>query len=93
MAKFISNKMTGSLAKLEKAKIKQPELSSELDKKIAALKKRMEIFQNPQKTQAAALAKMIPVLDVLEERLDRAEFVCGDSYSLADSLYTCTLAR
>ena len=93
MATFINKKMNGSLAKLEKSKITNPELSSELDQKITALKARMMIFQDPQKTQSAALAKMVPVLDRLEERLGRSQFVCGESYSLADSLYTCTLAR
>merc|ERR1712066_496511 len=61
--------------------------------KIKALRQRMEIFQDPLKTQGEALAKMRPVLDQLEERLTRTEFVCGDLYSLADCLYTCTLAR
>ena len=93
MATFVNKKMNGSLDKLEKSKITNPELSSELEKKIVALKKRMLIFQDPQKTQSDALAKMMPVLDRLEERLGRSQFVCGESYSLADSLYTCTLAR
>ena len=90
---IINKKMSGGLAKLEKSKIAKPELSSEFDQKIADLKERMKIFQDPQKTQGEALAKMTPVLDRLEERLGRAKFVCGESYSLADSLYTCTLAR
>ena len=59
----INMKMNGSLAKLEKSKMTNPELSSELEKKIAALKARMMIFQDPQKTQSDALAKMKPVLD------------------------------
>merc|ERR1711874_966945 len=29
----------------------------------------------------------------LKERLGRGQFVCGETYSLADCLYTCTLAR
>jgi len=93
MATIINKKMSGGLAKLEKSKIANPDLSSELDKKIAALKERMKIFQDPQKTQDEALAKMMTVLDRLEERLGRAQFVCGETYSLADCLYTCTLAR
>ena len=93
MAGFIKKKMTSTLSKLESNKKSNPGLSDELDKKISALKERIKIFEDPRATQSLALAKMIPVLDVLEERLDRAEFVCGDSYSLADSLYTCTLAR
>merc|ERR1712241_1346198 len=93
MAGIIKKKMTSGLTKLENDKKSYPGLSDELDKKISALKKRMTIFEDPQGIQSRALAKMLPVLDVLEERLDRAEFVCGDSYSLADSLYTCTLAR
>ena len=78
---------------MEKSKIAKPELSSELEQKIAAVKERMKIFQDPQKTQSEALAKMLPVLDRLEERLGRGQFVCGETYSLADCLYTCTLAR
>ena len=78
---------------MEKSKIAKPELSSELEQKIAAVKERMKIFQDPQKTQGEALAKMLPVLDRLEERLGRGQFVCGETYSLADCLYTCTLAR
>ena len=93
MAGIIKKKMTSALAKLENDKKSYPGLSDELDKKISALKKRMAIFEDPRGTQSRALAKMLPVLDVLEERLGRTEFVCGDSYSLADSLYTCTLAR
>ena len=93
MAKFISKKLNGTIAKLEKDKVAKPELSSELEKKLEGLKARLEIFQDPQKTQSAALAKMTPVLDKLEERLGRAQFVCGETYSLADCLYTCTLAR
>ena len=93
MAKIINRKLNGIIAKLEKDKVAKPELSSELEKKLEGLKARLEIFQEPLKTQAAALAKMTPVLDRLEERLGRAQFVCGESYSLADSLYTCTLAR
>ena len=93
MASIINKKMSGGLAKLEKSKIAKPELSSEFEKKIAGLKERMKIFQDPQKTQGEALAKMLPVLDRLEERLVRAQFVCGETYSLADCLYTCTLAR
>ena len=93
MAKFISKKLNGTIAKLEKDKVAKPELSSELEKKLEGLKARLEIFQDPQKTQGAALAKMTPVLDKLEERLGRAQFVCGETYSLADCLYTCTLAR
>ena len=93
MAKFINKKLNGSIAKLEKDKVAKPELSSELEKKLEGLKARLAIFQDPQKTQGAALAKMTPVLDKLEERLGRAQFVCGETYSLADCLYTCTLAR
>ena len=93
MAKFINKKLNGTIAKLEKDKVAKPELSSELEKKLEGLKARLEIFQDPQKTQGAALAKMTPVLDKLEERLGRAQFVCGETYSLADCLYTCTLAR
>ena len=77
MTTIINKKMSGGLAKLEESKIANPDLSSELDKKIAALKERMKIFQDPQKTQDEALAKMMPVLDRLEERLGRAQFVCG----------------
>ena len=93
MVSIINKKMSGGLAKLEKSKIAKPELSSEFDQKIASLKERMKIFQDPEKTQGEALAKMLPVLDRLEERLGRGQFVCGETYSLADCLYTCTLAR
>ena len=93
MASFINRKMNSELAKMENDKESNPRLSEELEKKISALKERKRIFEDPRGTQSRALAKMIPVLDVLEERLKRTEFVCGDSYSLADSLYTCTLAR
>ena len=78
MTTIINKKMSGGLAKLEESKIANPDLSSELDKKIAALKERMRIFRDPQKTQDEALAKMMTVLD----RRDISSILIGKNPSI-----------
>ena len=90
---YVRSQKNGSLQKFEKMKEKNPEFSSEYEKKILALREGIEMLQNPQKTHRETMDKMISVLDRLEERLTRTEFVCGSSYSMADCVFTCTLAR
>ena len=93
MARYVRSQKNGSLEKFEEMKRKNPELTSEYEKKILAVRKGIEILQDPLKTRSETLDRMISVLDRLEERLTSTEFVCGSSYSLADCLFTCTLAR
>ena len=68
-------------------------MSSELDKKLHSVKIRLEALQDPEKVQRDSLGKILPVLDRLEVRLGNTEYVCGLEYSLADTVFTCTLAR
>merc|ERR1719239_310198 len=94
MAAIGPRKLKSAIARLEKMKSDHPDLEAVIQAKIGQKKEQQEMFSNPQKAKELALGKVIAVLDHLEESLEKeGDFLCGPSYTLADTLFTCLLAR
>ena len=94
MAAIGPRKLKSAIARLEKMKSDHPDLEAAIQAKIVQKEEQQEMFSNPQKAKELALGKVIAVLDHLEESLEKeGDFLCGPSYTLADALFTCLLAR
>ena len=93
MAVIGPRKLKSAIARLEKMKSDHPDLEAVIEGKIGQKEEQQEMFSNPQKAKELALGKVIAVLDHLEEKLKEGDFLCGPSYTLADALFTCLLAR
>ena len=93
MAAIGPRKLKSAITRLEKMKADHPDLADVIQGKISQKQEQREMFSNPQKAKEVAFGKVIAVLDHLEERLKEGDFLCGPSYTLADALFTCLLAR
>ena len=60
---------------------------------VGQKEQQQEIFSNPEKAKELSFGKVSAVLDHLEEKLNEGDFLCGPSYTLADAVFTCLLAR
>ena len=94
LAMAVPRKAKGELRALEKMKKEHPEMKEVIERKIEMKKAQISGYEAPQELKDSALVKMEVLLDQLEAALGRCQgsFLCG-GYSLADTLYTCTLAR
>ena len=88
-----SGKLKGAIQRLEKMKTDQPNLADVIEGKIRQKEEQQKTFSNPQRAKDEAFGKVITVLDHLEEKLKEGDFLCGGSYTLADAVFTCLLAR
>ena len=88
-----SRKLKGAIQRLEKMKTDQPNLEEVIEGKIRQKEEQQKTFSNPQRAKDEAFGKVITVLDHLEEKLKEGDFLCGGSYTLADAVFTCLLAR
>ena len=86
-------KLKSAIARLEKMKADHPDLAAVIQGKIGQKEQQQEIFSNPEKAKELSFGKVIAVLDHLEEKLNEGDFLCGPSYTLADAVFTCLLAR
>ena len=86
-------KLKGAIQRLEKMKTDQPNLAEVIEGKIRQKEEQQKTFSNPQRAKDEAFGKVITVLDHLEEKLKEGDFLCGGSYTLADAVFTCLLAR
>ena len=86
-------KLKGAIQRLEKMKTDQPNLAEVIEGKIRQKEEQQRTFSNPQRAKDEAFGKVITVLDHLEEKLKEGDFLCGGSYTLADAVFTCLLAR
>ena len=86
-------KLKGAIQRMEKMKTDQPNLAEVIEGKIRQKEEQQKTFSNPQRAKDEAFGKVITVLDHLEEKLKEGDFLCGGSYTLADAVFTCLLAR
>ena len=93
MAAIGPRKLKSAITRLEKMKADHPDLADVIQGKIEQKEEQRELFSNPQKAKESAYVKVTAVLDHLEEKLKEGDFLCGPSYTLADALFTCLLAR
>ena len=94
MAMVVPRKARRELKALEKMKKEHPEMKEVIENKIEMKKTQISGYEAPQELKDFALVKMVGLLDKLEVELGRSQgsFLCG-GYTLADTLFTCTLAR
>ena len=93
MALVMPKKNKIGIEKMIKMKKEKPELSDIVDGKIQQLRGRSEMFVNPKQYRDDALEPLKKVLDSIEKNMKDGDFLCGPDYTMADSMFTCLLAR
>lgn len=91
-AKVTDLMLNKKLKKLKKYAKKYPELRSEYEAKIADMSGLKNDKSDPEAARSNK-ANIIKILDEMEETLAHQPFLAGDTYTLADAMWTVSLTR